>query len=673
MDEFRRTYIQLCKDYHIEPQDTVIDQLKGSQQSPRSGRGCLNLSATSLTVKTCAVIGKILATDRCFNEIRLCDCMIGEEGVKALAHGLITNTTCKKLDLKGNNIRGKAVESLGRMLKQNKTLLSVCLEWNGLGMLDNSFAIFCDGLGSNTTLNVLDLRNNQINHEGATELATALKRNPILRSLDVRWNNVGIVGGRALLKSLQQNKTIARLELAGNNIPTDIIRAIDTAIGHNADRQTLSNDYLERTQMLSSELGQLKRDKQMQVADLMDKLDNQDDVLRKTARSASHRVGQLQETLEERKVAFNALAAKLSMTESELAMAETKVTDLGAMLMKSRQENAELNTSLHQQVAHEKEERATLEGRLLKEISESHDRNISLEAKVEDFDRKCRQQQQQIYELKEQLTHQQADSTLNIAQIEERLQKEKQKHKEATRDFETIKQKEISRVRQETESIERSLKERIQRLETQRIEADEELSRMRQAAMQDRLQAEENLIQAKHRIKTEEEHKCRQYEDKLRATQVSKEDLSKHSDHQATLITDLQSKTTTQILEIENLKRKIDTLNQQVSGKDNEIQEVVGKVRLEVDQERKKVESERQQQEELKERVIKLRREITDLESRHEADIQDKEKETQILRDKLRQRDNELMHIREDEARRASMLQSAVMAYVSGSPVATPR
>ncbi len=59
----------------------------------------------------------------------------------------------------------------------------MCLEWNALGMLDTSFGVFCEGLGANGTLQVLDLRNNQISHDGAAELAMALKRNSTVRSL----------------------------------------------------------------------------------------------------------------------------------------------------------------------------------------------------------------------------------------------------------------------------------------------------------------------------------------------------------------------------------------------------------------------------------------------------------------------------------------------------------
>lgn len=57
------------------------------------------------------------------------------------------------------------------------------LEWNALGMWDEAFSIFCEGLGSNGCLTKLDLRNNQINHQGAAELSLALKRNNSLQEI----------------------------------------------------------------------------------------------------------------------------------------------------------------------------------------------------------------------------------------------------------------------------------------------------------------------------------------------------------------------------------------------------------------------------------------------------------------------------------------------------------
>lgn len=52
-----------------------------------------------------------------------------------------------------------------------------------MGVWDEAFSLFCEGLASNSVLTQLDLRNNQINHHGASALAMALKHNTILEVL----------------------------------------------------------------------------------------------------------------------------------------------------------------------------------------------------------------------------------------------------------------------------------------------------------------------------------------------------------------------------------------------------------------------------------------------------------------------------------------------------------
>jgi hypothetical protein len=105
-----------------------------------------------------------------------------------------------------------------------------------------AFSVFCDALADNKTLIELDLRNNDINHVGGSELASALKRNTTLRALgmsnyhqtylieciciDLRWNNVGLIGGRALLSLCESNSTLNDLQLVGNNVPDDIMQSI---------------------------------------------------------------------------------------------------------------------------------------------------------------------------------------------------------------------------------------------------------------------------------------------------------------------------------------------------------------------------------------------------------------------------------------------------------------
>jgi len=69
------------------------------------------------------------------------------------------------------------------LLNTPHLLYSICLEWNALGMLDNAFTIFCEGVASNNILQALDLRNNQISHDSAAELCRALKQNNTIRAI----------------------------------------------------------------------------------------------------------------------------------------------------------------------------------------------------------------------------------------------------------------------------------------------------------------------------------------------------------------------------------------------------------------------------------------------------------------------------------------------------------
>lgn len=363
----------------MEPQESIVAQLQESRAAQGSR---LDLRGQSLSVDTCSVLARSFQKDTAFTEVLLSDCMLSEEGAKVLLTGLFGNTTVKVLDLKGNNLRSTGAEVLGKLLARNKTLQRLVLEWNALGVWDEAFLLFCEGLASNTVLTQLDLRNNQINHHGASELALALKRNATLQVLDLRWNNIGLLGGRSLLEALQKNKSIVKLEMAGNNIPSDTLKALEQTTGHNSDIQSTLRESRSRTQVLSKEIQTLKEEKGRQFLTLMETIDRQREEMGRSSGSTSIQIGQLQEALNERKSAVNSLTAKLQMTEAALALSEQKNNNLGELLTRVKAEKEEQRERQSRERKKEQEESAHREGRLLREIQNLTETNSQLVTKV---------------------------------------------------------------------------------------------------------------------------------------------------------------------------------------------------------------------------------------------------------------------------------------------------
>ncbi|KAM6899056.1 leucine-rich repeat-containing protein 45 isoform 1-T2 [Lycodopsis pacificus] len=666
MEDFRRAYLRLCKEGGVEPQESVVAQL---QQSRAAQGSRLDLSRQSLSADTCSVLARAFQKDTVFTEVLLSDCMLSEEGAKVLLSGLFGNTTVKVLDLKGNNLRSMGAEVLGKLLARNKTLRRLVLEWNALGMWDEAFSLFCEGLASNGVLTQLDLRNNQINHHGAAELALALKRNTAVQALDLRWNNIGLLGGRTLLEALQKNRSIMQLEMAGNNIPSDTLKALEQTTGHNSDRQSTTRESCSRTQVLSKEIQMLKEGKGRQFLSLMETIDRQREEMGRSNGSTSVQIGQLQEALNERKSAVNSLNAKLQMTEAALALSEQKNHNTGELLTRVKAEKEEERERQSREWKKEQEDGALRGGQLLREIQDLTETNGQLRNKVEEIERRCKSQQQQIFELKQELTNSTAELKLQLAQAEDRLEIEKRRSKQSLQDMDSLRQKEVEHVNRHLEESERALQERIFKLEGQRIQLEEELSRAKAACVTERAQAEEDLGKVRAQVRLDEQEHVSSLEEKLRSVRSLQQEVQLHCSQQKQTISELQAKNSQQGMEINGLRRRTEELQQELSGKDQEKVAEVSRVKVELQEQIGHLQAERTAQGGLKEKISALEREVKALSSNHREVLLDKESEMSSMLEKLRLKEAEIQRTREDEAHRASYLQSAVLAYVQGSPL----
>lgn len=665
MEELQRAYSRLCKESGAEPQEAVLQRLHGLL------RGRLDLATQSLTLDTCRALGKLLQKEALLTELVLSDCMLSDEGATMLLQGLCVNTVVRFLDLKGNNLCAAGAEALGKLLRQNKSIQSLTLEWNSLGPWEDAFATFCGALAANSTLRQLDLRNNQISHKGAEELALALRSNASLQQLDLRWNHIGLLGGRALANCLPSNRTLWRLELAGNSIPSDVLRAVEQAMDRNQDQQATVRESQARAHILSKEVQHLREEKSKQFLDLMETIDRQRQEMAKSSTASAARVGRLQEALSERHSVISALKAKLQMAEAALALSEQKARDLGERLATAEQEQRSLAQRQAKEHRLELQEAADRESKLLRDLSAAQEKNLRLRNQVDELERKVKSQQEQLFLSRQELTTTSAELKMRAAQAEERLELEKTRSRQNLEDAEHLRFKEVEHMTRHLEESEKAMQDRVQRLEAVRLSLEEELSQVKAAALSERGRAEEELLKAKSQVRLEEQQRLAHLEEKLRLLAQARDEAQSACLQQKQMVADAQARASQLGLQVEGLRRRLEELQQELSNKDQEKAAEVTRVRLELQEQNGRLQAELTAQEALKEKAAALERQLKVIASDHREALLDRESENASLREKLRLKEAEIARIREEEAQRASFLQNAVLAYVQGSPLRT--
>ncbi|NWH82520.1 LRC45 protein, partial [Piaya cayana] len=548
---------------------------------------------------------------------------------------------------------------------------SLILEWNDLGVWQEGFSLFCQGLGANNVLCRLDLRNNQINHQGAGELALALRQNSSLQELDLRGNNIGLLGGQALLNSLPSNKTLKRLELAGNNVPSYILKAVEQAMGHNRDRQAILSEAQNRMDILSKEVLRLKNEKTKQFLDLTDTLDKQREEIAKSDRVATARIRQLQEVLDEQHSIINSLKAKLQMTEAALALSEQKVRDLGELLHAAKQDQISMAERHFMELQQQKQEGVDQESKLRRDLSAASEKNLLLRNQVDELEKKCKTQQDQLFQVKQDLTDTTAELKLQAVQAEERLEAEKKRFKKSLEDMESLRVKEVDRMTQHIETSERSMQERIQSLEGIRIALEKELSQVKAAALAERGQAEEELMKVWNQTRLEEQQQLEHLKEKLWLMTELRDEAQNCCLKQTQIVADAQAKATQLSLHADELQRRIEELQQNLNSKEEEKVAEVNKVKVELQEQIGHLQAERTAQDGLREKIAALERQLKALSSNHREALLDKESEISMLQEKLRMKEIEISRMREEAAQRANFLKNAVMAYVQGSSLGT--
>eukprot|EP01084_Bolivina_argentea_P258519 435859_1 len=184
----------------------------------------------------------------------LCDEYIKDDGCKMICDKLSSIDTIHTIDFRGNDIQQIGAQSIVELIKQNKNITTIKLQWNLLG-LQNALSTLCEGLML-SSIRHLDLRNNKISSNDGKIISKMLSNNKTLYHIDLRWNNLGLIGGECILQTLltdinnNNNYTLTECLLSGNQIPVQILRSIDDIL--NKSKQYKSIQPIQQIQRIQS-------------------------------------------------------------------------------------------------------------------------------------------------------------------------------------------------------------------------------------------------------------------------------------------------------------------------------------------------------------------------------------------------------------------------------------
>ena len=240
-----KTYKLCCQTLQISPDSELLEILSREPDTKRKESWLMDhvlcvsaLGAAGSRAFVSAIAGqwvlgsappgKVISTGFShLKSIELRNTNLGEVGTSAIAGYLLSSTSksLEKLQLIGAGIMEAGAHALGNALRfgYNRTLRELyifCDKTVG----DDGAVSLCRGIGTNSSLKSLSIIACGVQERGAGGIASVLGyTNSGIESLNIRGNEIGGAGLRKIAKALKSNKTLKFLNVANIGIyPSEI-------------------------------------------------------------------------------------------------------------------------------------------------------------------------------------------------------------------------------------------------------------------------------------------------------------------------------------------------------------------------------------------------------------------------------------------------------------------
>ena len=236
----------------------ILQALKGV-----SNVKVLDLDDNNMSEEVASDLADVIKNNVQLEELRLFNNKL-QSSCTVILQALKRNSNLKKLNLSDNNMTGKVVYDLADVIANNTSL-----EWLYLGgnNLQSSAGVILQALKGVSNVKVLDLNDNNMSEEVASDLADVIKNNVQLEELHL-FNNKLQSSCTVILQALKRNSNLKKLNLKGNNMTGKVVYDLADVITNNTSLEALLLDGNNLQSCVDVIFHSLKRSSNLKILDL---------------------------------------------------------------------------------------------------------------------------------------------------------------------------------------------------------------------------------------------------------------------------------------------------------------------------------------------------------------------------------------------------------------------
>lgn len=376
---------------------------------------------------------------------------------------------------------------------------------------------------------------------------------------------------------------------------------------------------------------------------LQTKLNEQSKVNEELTKSSHGKIQQLKESLEKNKRSFHKVSQELKSTKNDVLIRDQKISALDDLVCKMK---TELTT--HESKCKDLE----------REVQRLKENNSKLEFIIDEGKKKETDLENMVNKLEKDI------GTINV-EHKSKIKEIEAKHDESVAYIKSGHSTEVKRMQSHFKDKELAMKIKIEALEKEKTSAEEKISQLKSEVLSNKLKAEEDLFNLKTQHKHEQLHSCQQNEEKINALQVSRDEQHVQINKLLKQIAELQRELNLKVRELAEVNEEKDSVAKESDRKQNDHKAEISRLKMEL-------QSEKKTQENLKDQMSNLESNIKENSRKYKDWIANKEREIESLQEKLQGKETDLKRQREEEIRRADLLESAIFTFVNSARSTRP-